>query len=87
MMTREQVKHGGGNGGRGCLGTAWRREQRARDEMKAAATRRTVHLLRHGIMGPTAAYGRHTTGARCARLAMTGAELNRLNRFSHPRLN
>ena len=79
MTTCKQVKHGGGNGGHSRLGAACIREQRARDEMEAAATRRMVHLLWHDVTGPTTAYGHHAVGARCARSATNGAKLNRLN--------
>ena len=84
MIAHEWVKHGGGNGGRDRLGAAWRREQIARDEMEAETTHRMVHLLQHSVTGPTAVYGSHVMGVRCARSATTGAELNRLNQFSHP---
>ena len=65
------AEHSGGNGERDASVVGTRREQRARCEMGAAAARRWVHLLRHDVVGPTAAYGRHAASARCARSAMT----------------
>ena len=77
-MTHELVEHGGDNGERGRLGSAWRRKQRARDGMGAAAAHRPVPLLWHGVAGPTAVYRHHAEGARYMQSAMTYADLNQL---------
>ena len=78
MMVHEWVEHGGGNGERGRLGSAWRREQRARDGMGAAATCRLVPPLWHGVTGPMVVYECHMEGACYTRSAMTRADFNQL---------
>ena len=78
MTARERVEHGGGNGERGHLGSAWRREQRARDGIRAAAAHHPVPPLWHSVTGPMVAYKRHVEGTHCTWLAMTHADLNQL---------
>ena len=70
-MARERVEHGGSNGECDPLGSVWRREQRARDGMRAVAARRPVPPLWHDVIGPMAEYGHHAASAHYTQSSMT----------------